>query len=233
MTERLDAAGDPKLRRALLYARSQGAPLSADDAATALGVHRNVARAWLDRLASAGFLRVFFERRSGRSGPGAGRPAKLYEVAAETELLEFPPRRLDELTRLLAEQMDEQALTGVGREYGRLLARAVGIRRGRDRRRAIGRLCDALAGSGFQVSLASLSKDEIRLSSPTCPMRPLVHASPAATGIDRGMWSALLAEALSGAEAAGITCETAGCSNDAGSCEIVIRLNPPVGDSPP
>src|SRR5690242_17552492 len=110
MSDRLDAAGDPELRRALTLARSRSAPLSADDAAEALGIHRNVARGRLDRLASAGFLRVFFARRGDRRGPGAGRPTKLYEVAPEIELLEFPQRHLDDLGKLLVEQLAEPSL---------------------------------------------------------------------------------------------------------------------------
>src|SRR5919204_1221120 len=95
--EPLDAVADPGLRAALLFARSQAEPITADDAAAALGVHRNVARGRLDRLAAAGLLEVSFERRTGRTGPGAGRPAKIYRVAPETSAVEFPPRRFGAL----------------------------------------------------------------------------------------------------------------------------------------
>ena len=74
--DRLAAAGDPQLRRVLLFARARRSPFTAADVALALDVHHNVARRRLDRLAEAGFLVVTRERREGRRGPGAGRPAK-------------------------------------------------------------------------------------------------------------------------------------------------------------
>ena len=78
---------------------------TAAEAADTLGVHRNVARSRLDRLAEAGFLAVAGARPSGRSGPGAGRPAKVYRVAPEFEGIEFPDRRLADLIGLLVEKL--------------------------------------------------------------------------------------------------------------------------------
>src|SRR5207253_1561841 len=63
---------DAGLRDALLYARSQPHVVTADELAAAQGIHRNVARSRLERLARAGLLIAGFERRSGRSGPGGG-----------------------------------------------------------------------------------------------------------------------------------------------------------------
>jgi predicted ArsR family transcriptional regulator len=229
MDNRLDVAGDPELRRALVLARSQAAPLTADDAAAALGVHKNVARARLDRLASAGFLRVFFARRSGRGGPGAGRPAKLYEVAPETEVLEFPERGFSDLGSLLVDQVDDEALRRTGGEYGRLLARRLGLRPARDAARGLDRLCRSLGESGFQVSVAELSAAEATLSCPTCPLRPIVNRSTRAAILDRGMWAGLAERAIDGVQAQHVTCSTEGCSDDHSTCRIVLRL----GDSPP
>src|ERR671933_1714637 len=109
--EPLDAVADPDLRAALLFARSQVGPITADDLAVGLRLHRNVARARLDRLTAAGLLEVTHERRTGRSGPGAGRPAKVYRVAPELEPLEFPPRRYEKLVGALLD-----ALPATGRE---------------------------------------------------------------------------------------------------------------------
>src|ERR671939_804376 len=99
--EPLDAVADPDLRAALLFARSQVGPITADDVAIGLRLHRNVARARLDRLTAAGLLEVTRERRTGRTGPGAGRPAKVYRVAPELEAIEFPPRRYEKLVGAL------------------------------------------------------------------------------------------------------------------------------------
>src|ERR671934_1412922 len=101
--EPLDAVADPDLRAALLFARSQVGPITADDVAVGLRLHRNVARSRLDRLAAAGLLEVTHERRTGRSGPGAGRPAKVYSVAPELDAIQFPDRRYEELVALLVD----------------------------------------------------------------------------------------------------------------------------------
>ena len=58
----LAAVGDPELREALLYARGQARPVTADELASAKGVHRNVARSRLERLVSAGLLASGYER---------------------------------------------------------------------------------------------------------------------------------------------------------------------------
>lgn len=60
--------------------RGQG--LGRDEAAATVGISRKLAACHLDKLAEAGLLEVRFERRSGRSGPGAGRSAKLYRRSA-------------------------------------------------------------------------------------------------------------------------------------------------------
>jgi predicted ArsR family transcriptional regulator len=49
-----------------------------DEAAATVGTSRKLAAYHLHKLAEAGLLKVRFERRSGRSGPGACRPAKIY-----------------------------------------------------------------------------------------------------------------------------------------------------------
>ena len=224
MVPRLDAAGDPELRRALKLARSRSEPLSADDAAAALGVHRNVARARLDRLASAGFLHVFFARRGDRRGPGAGRPAKLYAVAPETELLEFPERHLDDLGKLLIDQLDESSLRNAGIEYGRLLASRMRLRRASGVAHGLAGLCRRLGENGFQVTVVEATPMEVTLACPTCPLRPIVRVAPDGATLDRGMWAGLVERSLGNVAAADVTCSTEGCSDDHATCRIVIRL---------
>src|SRR4051794_19443375 len=226
MSKRLDAAGDPELRRALVLARSQAEPLSADDAAAALGIHRNVARARLDRLVSAGSRRASSERRSARRGRGAGRPAKLYEVAVETESVEFPERQFSELARLLVDRLDDPALRAAGIDYGGVLARRSALRPDADLRRALERLCQRLGASGFQVALVDVSPGEATLTCPTCPLRPIVLRSDRAAVLDRGMWSGLLAAAVEGVDVAAVECSTDGCSDDHSTCRIVLRIEP-------
>ena len=101
----LSAVGDPELREALLFARSRSLPVTADDLAEAKALHRNVARSRLERLVEAGLLEVGFERRTGRVGPGAGRPAKTYSVVPQLESIEFPPGHHDSLAGLFVEAL--------------------------------------------------------------------------------------------------------------------------------
>src|SRR5919204_4372469 len=132
MTDTLTAFADPELRAMLAFARGHATDVTADDAAEFFGVHRNVARARLERLTAAGLLEVRFERRSGRTGPGSGRPAKVYRVAPETTAVEFPPRRLTGLVgRLLAELPERgraQVLRRVGEDFGRELAESARLK---------------------------------------------------------------------------------------------------------
>src|SRR3954447_3847409 len=73
------AALDDPARRALLdLVTERGAAVSRDEAAQALGLSRRATAFHLDRLADAGLLTVDFGGLPGRTGPGAGRPAKLY-----------------------------------------------------------------------------------------------------------------------------------------------------------
>ncbi|HEY9456286.1 MAG TPA: hypothetical protein VIQ56_00125, partial [Gaiella sp.] len=63
--DRFDAIGDAGLRAALRYVVETAQPISADDAAEVLGVHRSVARGRLERLLQAGLVESRFLRRSG------------------------------------------------------------------------------------------------------------------------------------------------------------------------
>src|SRR4051812_27086901 len=107
------AALDQPLRRDLyrLLASSEQWT-SRDDAATALGLARSVAAFHLDKLAHAGVVEVRFERTSGRRGPGAGRPSKLYRPARDEVAASVPERHYDLAGSMLAAAVAESARTG-------------------------------------------------------------------------------------------------------------------------
>jgi predicted ArsR family transcriptional regulator len=98
----LSALGDPTRRRAYDYVSAQARPVGRDEVATALGIGRTLAAYHLDRLAKEGLLSVAYARRSGRTGPGAGRPAKLYERSDRELAVSVPPRDYGLAARLLA-----------------------------------------------------------------------------------------------------------------------------------
>jgi predicted ArsR family transcriptional regulator len=98
----LAGLGDP-LRRALYrYVAERGMPVSRDDAAAAVGISRPLAAYHLDKLIDDGLLEARYQRRSGRRGPGAGRPAKHYVRAAGHIELSLPARDYAVLAELLA-----------------------------------------------------------------------------------------------------------------------------------
>ncbi|MGK5683812.1 helix-turn-helix transcriptional regulator [Actinoplanes sp. URMC 104] len=98
-------------------------PVGRDEVAEKLGVGRTLAAFHLDKLVDAGLLEVSYARRSGRTGPGAGRPAKLYRASPAEHLVSVPPRDYRTAAELLAESVErsgaDTALFDVAREHGR------------------------------------------------------------------------------------------------------------------
>jgi predicted ArsR family transcriptional regulator len=225
--DRFDAIGDAGLRAALLFVRGMPAPVTADDAASALGIHRTVARSRLERLLRAGLLQARFARRSGRGGPGAGRPAKLYAPAPERRALEFPPRRLTSIVGRLLEEIPAErrraALRRVGEDYGREVARAAGVRPARDPRKGLERICAGLRSLGFPAAVDGLDGGEAVISTVDCPLRPLVREHPEAAEIDRGMWAGLVERGVPGIAAADVRCDADGCARE-GPCRVTVAL---------
>src|SRR4051794_32441309 len=86
------ALADPVRRRLHRFVVGATEPVGRDDAAAAAGVSRSLAGYHLDQLVEQGLLATTFARRSGRSGPGAGRPAKLYERAPVEVTVQLPSR---------------------------------------------------------------------------------------------------------------------------------------------
>jgi predicted ArsR family transcriptional regulator len=101
--ETLSSLADPTRRRLYEFVSQQDRPVGRDEAASAAGIGRTLAAYHLDRLAGEGLLSVGYRRRSGRTGPGAGRPAKLYERAEGEVTISVPPRDYGLAARLLAD----------------------------------------------------------------------------------------------------------------------------------
>lgn len=224
----LEAVGAPELREALLFVRRRQGPVSADDLAAVQDVHRNVARRRLDRLTEAGLLLSRSERLTGRTGPGAGRPAKVYVPAPEIRAIEFPSRHHDVLVGALLDVLPERSrsarLSEAGIQFAARLLDTAGVTPLADRRRGLERLCRALGALGFNSRVESVDAEQAVLVSPTCPLRPLVVARPEAAELDRAMWRGLAAGAVAGLRAEDVTCETCDCLDDHASCRIVLRL---------
>jgi predicted ArsR family transcriptional regulator len=123
---------EPTRRRIYDHVCARALPLSRDEVTEALGIPRRTTAFHLDRLAELGLLSVSFARRTGRSGPGAGRPAKLYQRSVDEVSVSLPPRHYDLAGHLLAgavaqaQQSGEpprQVLDQWARDFGRAMAR--------------------------------------------------------------------------------------------------------------
>lgn len=97
--------------------------VTADRGADRLGISRSTAVHHLERLLDEGLVEASFERLTGRSGPGAGRPAKIYRGADREVDVTIPPRQYrlaaDLLARAVAASgMTTEALVGIARAAG-------------------------------------------------------------------------------------------------------------------
>ncbi len=136
---------EPVRRSLYLYVVAQPGEVSREEAAAAVGVQRTLAAFHLDKLVDAGVLEVTFRRLTGRTGPGAGRPAKLYRRSSAEHSVTLPPRHYDLAAELLAQAVDEagerparESLVDVAHRFGRQLGQEVraglSARAGRERR---------------------------------------------------------------------------------------------------
>jgi predicted ArsR family transcriptional regulator len=134
------ALAEPTRRRLYEHVVGQSDPVSRDEAAAATDVPRATVAFHLDKLVDEGLLDVVFERRTGRSGPGAGRPSKLYRRAQCDVAVSLPERRYDLVGGLLAGAMEEAQTSGAspqdalarrafdrGRELGREVVGTEGV----------------------------------------------------------------------------------------------------------
>jgi len=236
MMHRLDAIGDRELRETLLFARTQALPVTADEVAGAHGIHRNVARSRLERLAEAGLVIPSFERRTGRTGPGAGRPAKTYRVAPELSAIEFPERHYERLIGLVADALPKRTrinrLHEIGVAFGRELAGQARLRSASTFPTALRRVCAALGAFGYQASVTDVSGEHAVITTATCPLRPLVRGRRELAELDRGMWTSLVAEAREGSDVGEIISATRGCHRDDADCRILVTLRPRSSKTP-
>ena len=101
----IDAIGvlhDPQRRAIYGYVSRQRHDVSRDEAARAVSISRSLAAFHLDRLVEAGFLEASYRRLSGRQGPGAGRPSKLYRRSNRQLSISLPERQYELLAQLFA-----------------------------------------------------------------------------------------------------------------------------------
>jgi predicted ArsR family transcriptional regulator len=143
----IGALAEPVRRDLYRYVVAQPGPVSREQAAAGVGAALHTVKFHLDKLVDAGLLDVEFRRLTGRTGPGAGRPAKLYKRAAGELAVSLPQRRYDLAGRILAAAVDRATDGSVPLDDAvRTAARDAGTRAGA----AAADLTDALVAQGFE-----------------------------------------------------------------------------------
>jgi predicted ArsR family transcriptional regulator len=102
----LSTLDDPVRRRLYEIVTRHAGPVGRDEAASAAGVGRALAVYHLDKLVESGLLMASYQRPAGRTGPGAGRPAKLYARSDREFAVTVPPREYELAARLLVQVIE-------------------------------------------------------------------------------------------------------------------------------
>jgi predicted ArsR family transcriptional regulator len=173
---------EPTRRRVFEAVRAARAPLTRDESAAAAGISRRLAAFHLDALADAGLLTVDYARPPGRSGPGAGRPAKRYRAVAGDVTVSLPQRHYDLAARVLAAGIRDSS-SGPGDARTCALAAAVDEGRHIGEMRSPGRrLSRAKTIACAAAALDSLgyepSTDDGRVRLHNCPFHAVVDVAP-------------------------------------------------------
>jgi len=216
---------DPTRRALYRYVSSRRRDVGRDEAARAVRISRALAAFHLDKLVGHGLLDTSYRRLTGRRGPGAGRPAKLYR-RSDLELdVTLPARRYELAGRVLARALTaapptaRRGLLRAARDAGRALVRNGGGGGGGPRRR--NELSTVLTECGYAPAPVAARKDgEIRLQN--CPFGALAaECQPLICEMNL----ALLRGVLAGLNVRGVRAafRPSGPSREPGSCCVLLR----------
>lgn len=170
---------EPLRQRLFLYVASATEPVGRNQAAAGLGIARSVAAFHLDKLADAGVLAFEYRRPPGRSGPGAGRPAKLYRPVQDEFTFSVPDRHYELLATVLAQAVADSDAESIPvaaalRKAARSLGRAIGVNseesEGAAPRDSLERVADILTTYGYRPLI-----EPSRVTLVNCPYHALVE----------------------------------------------------------
>jgi predicted ArsR family transcriptional regulator len=202
-----------------------GRPVGRDEAARAVGITRALAAFHLDRLVRAELLDVEYRRLTGRAGPGAGRPAKLYRRGARDVAVSLPHRHYEIPAQLFASAIEQltdsippkplqSAAHEVGEAVGVAARRRAGPRPSRKRlRESLMTVLDERGYGPFETATG-----EVRFRN--CPFHALVNDH---RELVCGMNLALAQGMLGGL---GDQRATARLDPELGTCCVVIARSP-------
>ena len=212
------ALAEPSRRRLYDHVVRQSVAVSRDEAAAAVALPRATVAFHLDRLVADGLLDVVFERRTGRTGPGAGRPSKLYQRADRVVAVSLPERSYDLAGDLLATALTEAEASGQAPravlerrafERGRELAAAVDTGGGRDQ------VLQVLEDNGFEPRI-----EDGGIALANCPFHLLARHH---TELVCGMNLHLIGGVLDGVRSPGLV---ARLRPDPGMCCVRLDVEP-------
>ncbi len=154
----LAALGDPTRRRLYEYVVSRRSGVGRDEAAGAVGISRMLAAFHLDKLVATGLLSADYRRLTGRRGPGAGRPSKIYRRSSRQFAVMLPVRRYVDAAHLFATAVEaagpratralHRAAVELGREMGSAARELAGQRPGHER--LVEAAAEVLRAYGFE-----------------------------------------------------------------------------------
>lgn len=163
---------EPARRRLYDWVVAQRRPVGRDETAKAVGVTRALAAFHLDKLAAAGLLDSGYQRLSGRTGPGAGRPARVYSRSTREFSVNLPKRRYERAAQLFAsalEKIGDVPVPGPLRAAARELGESIGNQA--KPRIASERLITALDAGGYEPQADETGTIRLR----NCPFHALAQ----------------------------------------------------------
>lgn len=201
--------------------------VSRDEVAEATRLERGTASHHLERLIKDGLLKADYRRLGGRTGRGAGRPAKLYRRADRDISVSLPQREYELAGRLLAAAADRSrvdgvdittALAEVAGDAGRRIADDIAVRH--PLRAGDDAIMEALAEHGFEPRREEGGM--VVLSN--CPFHKLAQEHPE---LICGMNLCLLSAAVEGIDESGLVAKF---DPRLGRCCVTLGQQ---GDEPP
>ncbi len=217
----IGALADETRRRLYDYVVAQRSAVGREQAGSALDLPTHTASFHLDKLVGEGLLEVEFRRLTGRTGPGAGRPSKLYRRSEREFAVSLPARRYDVVGEILAEAIDRMSS---GTPFDDALATSA-YAEGTDVARAtaphapgLGAVCEVLAGQGYEPRVED---DDVVLDN--CPFDALANKH---TALICGLNQSFVQGVVDGVGCEGVT---AHLEPEPGQCCVKARRDDPAG----
>lgn len=231
------AFGDPSRRDIFLYTHAAGSGdggVTAAEVAEQFGLHVNVARHHLDKLAAGGYVEVIVSKGT---RTGAGRPSKRYRatepqlspqvtVRHDAVLVNLLKRALALLPREQAEALAEE----VGIEYGQTMAASMGdiAESQRSFRAALHVVADAMTAHGFaarvdgpaQATQGGNGREGLRIVAEHCPFGGAEVVHPVICAVDRGMIAGMLGALQGGGNGTTVTAVSLASSDE--TCDFGV-----------